>query len=198
MSIALVVGLGNPGREYELTRHNLGWLVLDTLARQRGLTWKRDSRFHVETARWELAGRTLLFAKPLSFMNDSGRPIQQVASFYKVPVSLITAVYDDLTIPLGLCKVSVTGTAGGHNGVSSLLEHLGSGFARYRLGIGPKQPPQMELKDFVLGTFTLEQRTLLEQQLDTLVAGLVLLLQEGPERAMNQLNRRAKHESDQT
>lgn len=198
MSIALVAGLGNPGQEYEHTRHNLGWVVLDALARQRGLVWKRERRFDTMATRWELEGRAIVLMKPQSFMNDSGRPVQQVASFYKIPATSIAIVYDDLTIPLGLCKVSVTGSAGGHNGVSSLLEHLGGGFIRYRLGIGPKLPAQMDLKDFVLGSFTLEQRTYLEQQIDPLVAGLVLLIKEGPERAMNQLNRRAKHESDQT
>lgn len=198
MSIALVAGLGNPGREYEHTRHNLGWVVVDALLRRRGLAWKREPRFDAEYSRGEFGGRPVHFVKPLSFMNDSGRPLQQIASFYKVPVTRIAVAYDDLTIPVGACKVSVSGSAGGHNGVASLLEHLGNGFARYRLGIGPKQPPEMDLKDFVLGSFTLEHRTLLEQKLDPLVAGLMLLIEEGPERAMNQLNRRANHESDQT
>jgi PTH1 family peptidyl-tRNA hydrolase len=198
MSIQLVVGLGNPGRDYEHTRHNLGWVVVDALVRRRGLAWKREPRFDAEYVRGEVGGRPIHFTKPLSFMNDSGRPLQQLASFYKVPVTDIAVVYDDLTLPVGTCKVSVSGSAGGHNGVASVLSHLGNGFARYRLGIGPKQPAEMDLKDFVLGSFSLEHRTLLEQKLDPLVAGLVLLLEEGTERAMNQLNRRAQNESDQT
>ena len=99
-------------------------------------------------------------------------------------------VYDDITINVGLVKISTKGSAGGHNGVTSLLEHLGDGFARYRLGIGPKQPAQMDLSDFVLGKFTLEQQTLLNQKLETNVQGLELLLSRGVEAAMNQLNRR--------
>jgi len=87
-------------------------------------------------------------------------------------------------------KVSVTGSAGGHNGVASLLEHLGDGFVRYRLGIGPKQPSQMDLKDFVLGKFTLEQQTIVDQKLDHYLSGLTLLLEQGADRAMNSLNRR--------
>jgi len=131
-------------------------------------------------------------------MNDSGRPLRQLASFYKVPTTSIIIAYDDIAIDLGFVKISVSGSAGGHNGVASALEHLADGFSRYRLGIGPKQPPQMDIKDFVLGSFTLDQRHLLNQKLDRLVAGLELLISEGPDRAMNQLNRRDKHETDQT
>lgn len=198
MSIALVAGLGNPGRGYEGTRHNLGWIVLDSLAQRHHLTWKPDGRFDAEIARWDEAGRTLYLVKPQSFMNDSGRPLRQLASFYKVPTSTIIVAYDDIALELGSVKVSVRGSPGGHNGVASLLEHLGDGFLRYRLGIGPKQPPQMDIKDFVLGSFTLEQRQFLTQKLDRLVAGLELLIREGPDRAMNQLNRRDKNETDQT
>jgi PTH1 family peptidyl-tRNA hydrolase len=123
-------------------------------------------------------------------MNASGVAVGAFARFFKIPPTDIAAVYDDLTIDLGLVKVSVTGSAGGHNGVASLLEHFGNGFARYRLGIGPKEPAQMELTDFVLGKFTSDQQTLLTQKLDTHVQGLELLLSRGTEAAMNQLNRR--------
>lgn len=198
MSIALVAGLGNPGREYERTRHNLGWIILDAWARQLALTWKPEPRFDAEAARWDRPGGSVLFVKPQSFMNDSGRPLRQLASYYRIPPTAMVVAYDDLNLALGTVKVSVTGSAGGHNGVASLLEHLGDGFIRYRLGIGPKQPPQIDLKDFVLGHFTPDQLILLEQKTDFLVAGLALVVKDGPERAMNQLNRRAKHESDQT
>jgi PTH1 family peptidyl-tRNA hydrolase len=190
MSISLVAGLGNPGREYEGTRHNLGWVVLDALARKQGLAWKHAPQFQAEIARWDAAGTTRWLVKPLTFMNASGRAIGAVARFYKIEPDAIAAVYDDLTIDLGLIKVSVTGSAGGHNGVSSLLEQVGNGFARYRLGIGPKQPPQMDMADFVLGKFTPEQQTLIAQKLESYVSGLELLLSRGIEPAMNQLNRR--------
>ncbi len=191
MSITLVAGLGNPGRDYEKTRHNLGWVVVEALAKKHGLTWKPQPQFEAEVARWDAApGRTCYLAKPLTFMNDSGRALGALARFYRVPVASVVAVYDDLTIDLGLVKVSVTGSAGGHNGVASLLEHLGDGFVRYRLGIGPKEPPQMDLKDFVLGKFTPDQHILLTQHLDPYLSGLDLLLSRGTEVAMNQLNRR--------
>ena len=102
----------------------------------------------------------------------------------------IAAVYDDLTIDFGLIKVTTSGSAGGHNGVASLLEHLGGGFVRYRIGIGPKQPAQMDMADFVLGKFTPDQQLILTQNLDAYVQGLELLLSRGIEPAMNQLNRR--------
>ncbi len=191
MSISLVAGLGNPGREYEATRHNLGWVVLDALAKKHGLAWRASSRFEAEIARWDFApGRTRWLAKPLTFMNDSGRAVAAFARFHQLKPASVIAVYDDLTIDVGLVKVTVTGSAGGHNGVASLLEHLGDGFVRYRLGIGPKQPPQMELTDFVLGKFSPEHQIILNQKLETHLAGLDLLLSRGAEAAMNQLNRR--------
>jgi peptidyl-tRNA hydrolase, PTH1 family len=191
MFLSLVAGLGNPGRDYELTRHNLGWVVLDAFARKHGLAWKHAPQFEAQVARWDVgAGRTRWLMKPLTFMNDSGRSVSTLARFYKIEPEAVVAVYDDLTIDLGLLKITTTGSAGGHNGVASLLEHLGSGFARYRIGIGPKQPPQMELSDFVLGKFAPDQQNLVSQKLDHYVQGLELLLSRGVEPAMNQLNRR--------
>jgi PTH1 family peptidyl-tRNA hydrolase len=190
MSISLVAGLGNPGRGYEASRHNLGWVVLDAFAKKHGLAWQQVGQFEAEVARWDTPGRTRWLVKPQTFMNASGTAVGAVARFFKIPPADIAAVYDDITIDLGLVKVSVTGSAGGHNGVSSLLEHLGGGFVRYRLGIGPKEPAQMDLADFVLGKFTSEQQTLLNQKLESHVSGLELLLSRGAEAAMNQLNRR--------
>jgi len=190
MSITLVAGLGNPGREYETTRHNVGWVVVEAWAKKHGLTWKTSPQFEAEIARWDIPGRTCYLVKPLTFMNDSGRAVAALARYYKADAGSVIAVYDDLNIDLGLVKVSVTGSAGGHNGVASLLEHLGDGFIRYRLGIGPKEPPQMDLKDFVLGKFTPDQQNLVTQNLSTYLSGLDLLLSRGAEAAMNQLNRR--------
>jgi PTH1 family peptidyl-tRNA hydrolase len=191
MSISLVAGLGNPGRDYDNTRHNVGFVVVEALARQLGLAWQKQRSFEAEVARWDPEpGRTVLFAKPLTFMNESGRAVQAMTGFYKIPATAVTAVYDDLTINLGLVKVSVSGSAGGHNGVASLLERLGNGFVRYRIGIGPKDPPQMDIKDFVLGKFTPSQHLLLDQNLERYVSGLRLVLDHGADRAMNHLNRR--------
>ena len=190
MSLSLVAGLGNPGRDYELTRHNVGWVVLDALARKHRLAWKHAAQFEAEVARWDGPGGTRWLLKPQTFMNESGRAVGALARFHKIAPEAIVAVYDDLAIDLGLIKVTTTGSAGGHNGVTSLLEHVGSGFVRYRLGVGPKQPVQMDMADFVLGKFTSEQQILVNQKLDHYVSGLELLLSRGVEPAMNQLNRR--------
>src|SRR4051812_29052925 len=171
MFLSLVAGLGNPGRNYEHTRHNVGWVVLDALAKKHGLAWQHAAQFPAEVARWDVAGEgPRWLVKPLTFMNDSGRAVAAVARFYKIEVPAIVAVYDDLTIDLGLLKVSVTGSAGGHNGVTSLLERIGDGFVRYRIGIGPKQPAQIDMADFVLGKFPLEQQITVNQKLDHYVS----------------------------
>lgn len=191
MFLSLVAALGNPGRSYETTRHNLGWVVVEALARKHRLTWKHVAQFEADVARWDVGkGQTRWLVKPVTFMNLSGKSVASLARFYKIDPAETVAVYDDLTIDLGLLKVSVSGSAGGHNGVASLLEHLGPGFVRYRLGIGPKQPAQMDMADFVLGKFTPEQQTLVNQKIDHYVSGLELLLARGIEPAMNQLNRR--------
>ena len=191
MSILLAAGLGNPGRDYELSRHNLGWVVVDAYASKHGLSWKKAPEFDSVVAREDLgSGRTLWLVKPQTYMNESGRAVAAIARYHRIAPEEVAAVYDDLTIDLGLMKVSVTGSDAGHNGVYSLLEHLGAGFARLRLGIGPRNPPEMDLKDFVLAHFTKEQLTLIQQKTDTYVKGLELLLASGADRAMNQLNRR--------
>jgi peptidyl-tRNA hydrolase, PTH1 family len=191
MFLSLVAGLGNPGRDYGQTRHNLGWVVLDALAAKHSLAWKRAANFEADVARWDVApGRTRWLMTPLTFMTDSGRSVGALLRYHKLEPAALAVVYDDLTIDLGLIKVSTNGSAGGHNGVASLLAHLGDGFVRYRIGIGPKQPAQMDMADFVLGKFTPEQQLIVNQKLDSYVQGLELLLSRGIEPAMNQLNRR--------
>lgn len=191
MSILLVAGLGNPGRDYADTRHNFGWIVIDAFARKHGLSWSAQPRFHAEIARWDRApGKTLWLVKPQTYMNESGLALGALQRFHKLEPAQIAVVYDDLTLDLGLRKISASGSAGGHNGIASILEHVGNGFARYRLGIGPKVPSQMDLKDFVLGKFTPEQQILVAQQLESHLTGLALLLERGVDEAMNQLNRR--------
>ena len=198
MSVTLIAGLGNPGREYAATRHNLGFTVIDALASAEGLKWKSESRFESETARWDVRpGVTRLLVKPQTYMNDSGRALRLLLDFHKLPVDALTVAYDDINIETGRVKVSVTGSAGGHNGIASLLEHLGSGFIRYRLGIGAPRPADMDLKDFVLGKFSTEQTNVIDQKLTTFVDGLRLLMNRGYADAMNILNRRDHHEPDQ-
>ena len=198
MSVTLIAGLGNPGREYAGNRHNLGFTVVEALAAAEGLKWEKDSHFKAELARWDVRPRvTRYLVKPATFMNDSGRALRALLDFHQAAVSDVIVAYDDLTIDTGLVKVSVTGSAGGHNGVASLLEHLGGGFVRYRLGISEPRPAEMDLKDFVLGKFSKEQTQIIDQKLNTFVDGLRLLINRGPAEAMNQLNRRDHHDPDQ-
>jgi PTH1 family peptidyl-tRNA hydrolase len=198
MSVTLIAGLGNPGREYAATRHNLGFTVVDALAAAEGLKWKSEPRFESDTARWEVrSGVTRLLVKPVTFMNDSGRALRALLDFHKAAVSDVIVAYDDFNIATGLVKISVSGSAGGHNGVASLLEHLGNGFTRYRLGIGEPRPAGMDIKDFVLGKFSKEQTKIIDQKLTHFVDGLRLLINRGPAEAMNLLNRREHHEPEQ-
>lgn len=198
MSITLVAGLGNPGREYQDTRHNLGWMVIDAFAREKGLSWEYVSRFEAEIAKWGRPDRTVCYlVKPLTYMNNSGRSLSALARFHKLQPASVTVVYDEYTIDLGRLKVTTSGSAGGHNGVESILHLLGDGFIRYRVGIGPKHPREMDIKDFVLGKFTPAQQVKITQSIPYFINGLDLLLDQGVERAMNTLNRRDPHETDQ-
>ena len=198
MSVSLIAGLGNPGRDYAGTRHNLGFTVVEALAAAEGLSWKHEARFEAEVARWNVRpGVTRWLVKPQTFMNDSGRALRRLLDFHKLPIDALVVAYDDLTIDVGRVKITVRGSAGGHNGVASLLEHTGSGFVRYRIGIGAPRPPEMDLKDFVLGKFSPSEQTLIDQNLKSFVDGLKLLLSSGPAQAMNTLNRRATHDPDQ-
>ena len=198
MSVTLIAGLGNPGREYAATRHNLGFTVVDALAAAEKLSWKHEKRFEADLARWPVRpGVTRWLVKPRTFMNDSGRALRALLDFHQVPAAGLAVAYDDLTIETGRVKVTVRGSAGGHNGVASLLEHVGGGFVRFRLGIGAPRPAGMDLKDFVLGKFSAEEQTIIDQQLTHFVAGLRLLIESGYARAMNSLNRREKNDTDQ-
>jgi peptidyl-tRNA hydrolase, PTH1 family len=198
MSVTLIAGLGNPGREYAKTRHNLGFVVVDALAAAEGLSWKHEARFEAEIARWNVRpGVTRWLAKPQTYMNESGRALRKLLDFHQVPLESVVAAYDDFNIDLGRVKLSVTGSAGGHNGVASLLEHLGNGFVRYRLGVGVPRPAGMDIKDFVLGKFTPPEQTIIDQNLNSYIEGLRLLLASGTAEAMNRLNRRDRNEPDQ-
>ena len=197
MSIAILAGLGNPGEEDAGTRHNVGWIVLEALAARAGLSWSRDRNAAALVARWEFPARPpVLLVKPLTFVNESGSALRRTCDYFRHPASALAVVYDDLTMPVGRLKLSVNGSAGGHNGVQSLIDHLGAGFIRFRIGIGPRTPPQIDLKDFVLGRFPPADRQIIDQQISNYLNGLELLATRGLEPAMNQLNRRISSAND--
>lgn len=191
-SIRLIVGLGNPGRAYEDTRHNVGFVVVDALAQASGAAWKRERAFHGDVARFAngAAGEISLL-KPRTFMNESGTSIGAFCRFHKVTPPQVLVVFDEINLPIGKPKLSISGSAGGHNGLASILQHFGDGFRRLRIGIGPRHPPEIDLKDYVLGKLTSEQQQTLSQNIPAYLEGIDLLLQRGLAPAMNRLNRRS-------
>ena len=152
-TVRLVAGLGNPGADYEFTRHNTGFLVVDRLARQWGTTWKNVRKWGAAVAK---AGNVLL-VKPMTYMNRSGEPLRAVAQFYKVEPGEILVVMDDMALPLGRIRIRLEGGPGGHNGLESIILQLGSDrIPRLRLGIGAAPPGGAV--DWVLGRFFEEER----------------------------------------
>jgi peptidyl-tRNA hydrolase, PTH1 family len=161
--ILMIVGLGNPGKEYDGTRHNIGFACLDEFAKANDFDpWvdKRDLKCQVAST--QLGESRVLLVKPTTFMNLSGEAAQAVANFYKIPAENIVAVYDEIDIPFGQIRMRVGGSSAGHNGVKSLIQHLGENFGRVRVGIGPKEPEQMDSADFVLAKFSSEQQAQLK------------------------------------
>lgn len=155
----LIVGLGNPGKEYDGTRHNIGFAALDAFAEANELgPWVNKKDLRCEMATGRMGDAQVILIKPATYMNLSGEAVQAVAHFYKIPAERILAVYDEIDVPFGQIRLRTGGSSAGHNGVKSLIQHLGEGFGRVRIGIGPKQPEQMDSADFVLAKFSKEQQ----------------------------------------
>jgi PTH1 family peptidyl-tRNA hydrolase len=184
----IVAALGNPGREYERTRHNIGFMLADlaALSCPSGCwrAWKELGRYF--DAR--LGGGRVFILKPETYMNNSGLAVRGLADFYKVPASGIIAVYDDMSLPFGSIRIRRDGSAGGHNGILSITSAMGtSGIARIRIGIGPR-PPEIAAKDFVLGRFSREEESKLAPALERGLQALLAVLEKGIDEAMNLFN----------
>lgn len=179
--IRIVVGLGNPGREYEGTRHNLGFSILDRLVSCGGWQWR---------AKWKAlcaAESGVLYCKPQTFMNLSGQSVAAMAGFYRVPPSSVLIVLDDLTLELGRVRIRAGGSAGGHNGLKSVIETLGTqDVPRVRVGIGGAG--NRDASGYVLGGFSAAERTVLEESLPRVEDAVRCVCSEGLERAMNAFN----------
>ena len=161
----LIVGLGNPGREYEQTRHNAGFLVLDRLARRHGLAGVKH-RFHSGVLEGRIGDGRCLLMQPQTYMNRSGRAVGEAMRFYKVDPANLLVVVDDAALPVGRIRLRPEGSAGGHNGLTDIERAVGTrGYPRLRIGIDPP-PPRMKQRDYVLGRFTPEQREALEPALE--------------------------------
>ncbi|MCU0750985.1 MAG: aminoacyl-tRNA hydrolase [Akkermansiaceae bacterium] len=187
MSFSLIIGLGNPGRQYEDTRHNVGFMLLDRLAATAGVAFQSSPKFQCHLAKLPDGGTLLL--KPQTFMNLSGRAIRQVMAFHKWLPEQILVVYDDAALPLGTLRFREKGSAGGHNGIKSTIEHLGSdAFPRLKIGIGSSQPGNMV--GHVLGKFSPDERPQLENTLATALDAVQLARSQGIAVAANRYHQR--------
>ena len=183
----LVVGLGNPGREYAANRHNVGFMVADLLASRVGAKFGRHKRAVAEVAEGRLGfgGPKLILAKPLTFMNLSGAPVVALAQFFKVPVDNVVAVHDELDLPYGQVRVKRGGGEGGHNGLRSMSRSLGTKeYVRVRFGVG-RPPGRQDPADYVLSDFSSTERKELEFLVDRAADAVEMVVQRGLEPAQN-------------
>lgn len=183
----LIVGLGNPGGQYSETRHNVGFLLLDRLANDLNLDFR--AKFQGLFTEVQRPGEKIYLLKPQTFMNLSGRSVREMAQFYKVSPADIIVVHDDMDLPLGRLRLRNSGSAGGHNGIKSIISELGTeGFWRLKIGVG-RPPAGWDSARYVLAPFAQEELALLEETLDRGVQAVALWTKGDGVKAMNQYNR---------
>ncbi|MEY3392108.1 MAG: hypothetical protein RLZZ322_956 [Verrucomicrobiota bacterium] len=190
MPFSVIAALGNPGREYSATRHNAGWIVVDALASQAGATWREESRFSAAVAKVMFGDRSAHLVKPLTYMNDSGTPLAAFLRFHRIDPSEIVVLHDDIAFEPGQLRLSLGGSAAGHNGVASCIRHFGEAFVRARVGIGPKKHPGQDLADHVLGRFPDADLATLTQRIPDFIQSLQTLFSLGLPAAQNLTNRK--------
>lgn len=184
----IIAGLGNPGGKYEMTRHNAGFLAIDMLAMKQNKEIKR-LKFHALTCDAEIEGKKCLLMKPQTFMNNSGEAIGEAAKFYKIPPQNIIVLSDDISLDVGKIRIRRKGSAGGHNGLKSIIAHLGSeDFPRVKIGVGKKPNAYTDLADWVLGRFPKELEPQLKEALENADGAISLIVQNKFDRAMNLYN----------
>ena len=185
----IIAGLGNPGAQYARTRHNIGFMALEKLAESWRAGWVTESKFAVRLARVDQDERRLLLCQPQTYMNDSGEAIGALVRFYQVPLQNLLVVLDDADLPFGTIRLRPEGSSGGHHGLESIQQHLGSPqFARLRLGIGRDDPASREITDYVLSQFRKDESELLGKVLTRACQQIECWLSEGILSAMNRFN----------
>ncbi len=184
----LIVGLGNPGKEYERTRHNCGFRVLDILAEK--LNCQVDkAKFQGLYGQTVVDGKKLFLLKPLTYMNLSGRSVLQLSSYFNIPPQRIIVIFDDISLAPGRLRVRSNGSAGGHNGIKSVISELGSQeFPRVKVGVGAKPHPEQDLADWVLSGFTASEEKALKTALENAADAALCLIEKGVSEAANRYN----------
>ncbi|MFI0239717.1 aminoacyl-tRNA hydrolase [Streptomyces sp. NPDC016845] len=188
----LIAGLGNPGPEYAMNRHNVGFMVADLLAHRMGAKFKRATKGQAQVVEGRIgppgpANRRVILAKPMSYMNVSGGPVTALRDFYKVPTDRIVAVHDELDIDYGVLRLKLGGGDNGHNGLKSMTKAMGPDYHRVRFGIG-RPPGRMQVADFVLKDFSSTERKELDYFVDRAADAVEALIAEGLERAQSSYN----------
>ena len=183
----LVVGLGNPGKRYDGTRHNVGFAVVDMLAAGSRVARFQD-RFDADVAEWHEAGEKILLMKPQTFMNLSGRSVRQAVDFYQIDLKDLLVICDDMSLPLGKLRFRARGTHGGHNGLRDIQQHLGTtGYSRLRIGVDVPGE-ERDAVDHVLGRFKPSEKLAIEDALLLAVQGVATWVEQGIQNCMNQYN----------
>jgi PTH1 family peptidyl-tRNA hydrolase len=194
--LQLVVGLGNPGAEHVLTRHNAGFWFADALARHYGGRFSPERKFHGDMCRIEIDGHDLRVLKPATFMNRSGQAVQSLASYLKLPPEAILVVHDDLDLPVGALRLKWSGGHGGHNGLRDIISHIGQNFRRLRIGIGHPGNSR-DVIDYVLERARPEEEERIIEAVGRGVDLMPELLGQGFERAMHRLHTQAPTDSEE-
>lgn len=184
----LIVGLGNPGKEYEHTRHNCGFRAIDVLAEK--LNCRIDKgKFQGLYGHTVYNKKKLYLLKPQTYMNLSGRSVLQMSSYFSIPPQRIIVMFDDISLPPGRIRVRAEGSAGGHNGIKSIISEIGSqDFPRVKIGVGAKMYPEQDLADWVLSTFSASEEKALQSAIDNAAAAALNIIEHGIQHTANQYN----------
>ena len=184
----LLVCLGNPGDKYENTRHNVGFMVADEIAERQSKPIQR-LKFKALTNVLTISGEKVLVMKPITYMNLSGEAVRQAVDFYKISPDRVLVVSDDTALPVGRLRIRVKGSAGGHNGLKNIIQHLGTDqFPRLRVGVGEKPHPDYDMADWVLGKFTGEDKKTIEAAVKRAADAIECILDQGIDRGMGKFN----------
>ena len=187
VNIDLIVGLGNPGAEYEPTRHNAGFWFVEEIARLKGAHFRPETKFSGLVCKVNLEGRDIWLLKPNTFMNLSGQAVQKLASFYKIPVENILVAHDEIDLDPGTTRLKTSGGHGGHNGLRDIIAHMGKDFHRVRIGVGhPGSKDQVV--DFVLHRASKDEQAAIDESMDDALRALPLLIEGNWEKAVNKLH----------